>query len=93
MSSLIIVLLNNNNLSGVGPQFNPNVAINYTENPLLIIPKRSPTSTSLLSHSERLAGVKTAALIAPAIVGGLLIAAIAILLSKRLIFKAKDLAV
>lgn len=92
MESLTTVLLNNNNLSGVVPAFSPNVKVHFAGNPLLVIPESSPRSTPLLRDRVRLNGLTITALIAAVTAGGL-IAIIAIFLSKRLIFRANDLAV
>lgn len=90
MESLTTLLLNNNNLSGVVPAFSPNVDVHFAGNPLLVIPKRSPP---LLRHRVRLPRPTITALIVAVTAGGLMIAIIAIFLSKRLIFRANDLAV
>ncbi|XP_074273303.1 uncharacterized protein LOC141596926 [Silene latifolia] len=88
--SLTLVLLNNNNLSGVCPVFPPHMVVDTDGNPSLIrriipIPTSSPVST----HRRRMVAIKIAVGIGALLFGGL-VAFLAVSISQRLLCRAHD---
>lgn len=91
LQSLTTLLLNNNNLSGDIPTFRPNVMVDFKGNGILIKPPsgESPKTNSMSSHRKRLHAATIAAVISAALFG-VIVAIVAVFLSRRLIDRVHE---